>query len=210
MIRLTHHRIFFLMFFLITVAGAEEYGREGVVFGISASPEISVQQVYSKIPDSRNSFTKTLGALATDLQLGLSKNGKNIHSIHASYSWYFPTERFLGAISSGYSFIHYTRPSAPSPEIGFETNGYFRLNGINKPSIVPGIQIGIKAGYEIKKHVTCLIGYLLGFENYKYSFDRTSINPNDLSNTIQYSGKSYAYETIVASRFQISLSYLYY
>jgi hypothetical protein len=205
-LNLTAFSIIFMIFSLCS----QENDRAGVLFGASVSPEFSYSLVSTSIEGSSGTYTNTIGALATDLQLGFSRTGKNIHSIHETFSWYFPTGRFLGALASGYSFVHYSTPVAPSLALGFEINEYFRLNGTNDPPLFPGVQLVFKTGYEFKKHLTCWIGYLLGFENYQYSFNKTTIYPGDQSNTIVELGKVKVNELVLSNRLQISLGYLFY
>jgi hypothetical protein len=189
---------------------AEENDRAGVYFGASFSPGFSYSVVSTSIEGSSGSFTKMLGSIETGVQLCISKNGYNIHSILGTFSGYYPIGRFLGSITSGYSFTHYVKAAAPSMAFGFEVANYFRMNGFNELPIIPPVQLGFKTGYEIKKHVTCWIGYHIGFENYNYSINKTTIESLYLSNTIRELGKVNVHEFILANELQISLSYLFY
>jgi hypothetical protein len=194
---------------LLLSASGEESDRAGIHFGAGIVPELSFQFVSTYTEGSRGSFTKTLGALGTDLQLAFSKGGMNIHSIHAAFAWDFPTARFLGSLVSGYSFDHYFNSGPPSTAFGFETNSYFRLNKLNENREFPGMQFGIKFGYEIQKNFSCWVGYVTSLEVYTYSYEKIWIDSTDLSNTIRETGKVRAYEFVIANRFQISLRYLF-
>jgi hypothetical protein len=198
-----------IVFYILGVC-AEENDRAGVLFGVSLLPEMSYSVVSTSIEGSKGTFAKMFVALGADMQLGISKNGSNIHLIHIAFSRDFPSEIFMRSITSGYSFVHYAKSSVPSPGIGFEINNYFRLNGFNETPLFPAVQLGLKAGYEIKKHITCWIGYMLGFEQYQYTLDKTTIDRNDLSNTIRELGQVRVNEFILANRLQLSLSYLIY
>jgi hypothetical protein len=198
-----------VLFFLLNVF-AQESDRAGVHFGATVSPEFSYSLVTTAIEGSNASFTKTLGGLQTGAQLCISRKGNTIHAAQAAFSWTFPTGRFLGAISSGYSFVHYFSPSAPSLAFGWELNDHFRLNGQNANYLVPGIQGGVKSGYEVKKRFTIWLGYLFGIDYYRYTFEKTTIDRNDLSNTIRDLGMVSVHEFVYANRLQISLSYLIY
>ena len=200
--------LFTLCTFACTSAGDSD--RAGVHFGASLSPGLSYALVMASIPESHNEFTSTIGNLGTGIQLSFSKYGKNISSIKSDFSWFYPTAWFLGYISAGYSFVHYTKPAAPSPAFGFEIGSGYRINGFNEHSVFPAMHIGVKTGYELKKHITCWIAYLLGFEYYKYSINKTFIYYYDLANVVQSSGTVNVNEYVLANRFQIILSYLIY
>jgi hypothetical protein len=197
-----------LLFTLCTFAGDSD--RAGVHFGASISPGLSYALVMASMPESHNEFTSTLGTLGTGIQLAFSKYGKNINSIKADFSWCYPTAWFLGYVSAGYSFFRYVNAIAPSPAFGVEINSSYRINGFNEHSFIPATQIGVKTGYEIKKHITCWIGYLLGFEYYRYSINKTYIYYYDLANIVQFSGTVKVNEVVLANRFQIILSYSFY
>jgi hypothetical protein len=208
----TEYVILLIMFILISGVFAQENDRRsGIFFGTSVSPELSYQMAYTSIEGSGDWFAKPLGGLQVSPQIDFSRNGKNFHAIQAAFSWNFPTARFLGSVSSGYSFVHYFSQGTPSLALGYEIDYSLRLNGPNDNWLFPpGTQVGLKTGYEMGRHVTCWIGYLLSFECYTYSFDKSTIDANDLSNTIRALGTVNAHELVFANRFQISFGYLFY
>jgi hypothetical protein len=58
--------------------------------------------------------------------------------------------------------------------------------------------------------IDCRIGYHVGFENYNYSINKTTIESPDFSNTIRELGKVNVHEFILSNTLQVSLSYLFY
>lgn len=207
---LTFGRISLPMILLVLSACAGDSERAGVHFGASVAPGLSYSAVTASIEGSSNKFTTTSGTLDGGAELAFSKSGKSMHSVHADFSWSYPSKWFLGYVSGGYCFVYYGKNVAPSPALGIEMNSSYRMNGFNERSFIPGTQIGIKAGYEMRNHVACWLGYLLCIEEYKYLFNETTLDPSDNSNTLTFSGAVSAKEFVVANRLQLSLSYLFY
>jgi hypothetical protein len=196
-----------ILFMLCAFAGDSE--RAGAHFGVSISPGLSYSLVTASIEGSSNTFTSTSGTLGAGAELDFSKYGKSVHSVHADLSLSYPTSWFVGYVSGGYCFVHYGKSAAPSPALGVEINSSYRINGFNESSLIPGTQIGIKAGYEMRKHLVWWIGYLFCIEEYKYLFNETTIDPSDHSNTVTFQGTVSAHELVESNRFQTSLSYLF-
>jgi hypothetical protein len=196
-----------MIFILRVCAGNAD--REGVHFGTSFSPGIAYSLVFTSINDSREMFPSTLGSLGAGLQLAFSKNGKNIHSAHAAFCWNYPSSWFLGDIYAGYSFVHYLQGRFPSLACGLEANAGLHLNKFDARSYVPELQLGVRAGYDLTKHITCWIGYLPGLEYRRYAVDGTYVSFYDLTDLELYSGTYYVKEYIFSNRIQLSLTYLF-
>jgi hypothetical protein len=203
---------FFLMIVLYAAQALPfDNDRKGFVLGVELSPDFTYTYVSTSIGSQSGWYNDYLGGLAGELRLGYSRSGKNISSFISSFTWNYPTDRFNYSLFEGYAFSHYINESGPSLAYDFSMDiGIRHTNGVDVGIGSFGVRTACKVGFEFGRHFSVWLGERIFYQVDTYTIDRTTIDPNDLTNTIRDLGSQNVTENGFGNSVFITLGYTLY
>ncbi len=203
---------FYLMIVLFsTNACSFDNDRKGFVFGIGLSPDFTYTYVSTSLGSQSGWYNNYLGGLAGELRLGYSRSGKNISSFISSFTWNYPSDQFNYSLFGGYAFSHYINESGPSLAYDFSVDlGFRHTNVIDQGIGSFGMRTAFKVGFELGKHISVWLGDRIFYQVDSYTINRTTIDPNDPTNTIRSLGSQSVTENGFGNSVFIILGYTLY